>query len=155
MRGLGGTFTIIIICFLGFVGFVIYYIFKQLQFILQAMNLYKDMVIRQDVMIKLLSDICSGKKESEKLTENYIGIKKTNNAINEEISRQNLKQDPHAYSQLSEEKLVDLLDSKYKDRDFTSCVHYLKRLTTEYPDSDYVQFAKQRFTEIIDSQFKL
>ena len=155
MRGLGGTFTIVIICFLGFVGFVIYYLFKQLQFILQAMNLYKDMVIRQDVMIKLLSDICSGKKESEKLTVNYIGKKETNSAINAEISQQRLKQDPHAYSQLSEEKLVDLIDSKYKDRDFTSCVHYLKRLTTEYPDSDYVQFAKQRFTEIIDSQFKL
>jgi hypothetical protein len=112
------------------------------------------MVIRQDVIIKLLNDICSGKKESAKLTESYIGIKETNNSINEEISQQWLKHDPHAYSQLSEEKLIDLIDLKYKDRDFTSCVHYLKRLTTEYPDSDYVKFAKQRFTQI-DTQFKL
>lgn len=39
---------------LAFTGFVIYFIFKQLQFVLQAINLYKDMVIRLERIIALL-----------------------------------------------------------------------------------------------------
>ena len=42
---------------LGFIFFAIYFIFKILQFVIQAINLYKDMVIRQDAMLKILKDI--------------------------------------------------------------------------------------------------
>ena len=49
--------TLIVLVLLGFIGFCIYFIFKILQFVIQATNLYKDMVTRQDVMIKLLKDI--------------------------------------------------------------------------------------------------
>ena len=43
--------------FVGFALFVIYFIFKQLQFVLVSVNLYKKMVRRQDVMLTLLKDI--------------------------------------------------------------------------------------------------
>ena len=49
--------VIVVLGFLVFVGFVIYFIFKQIQFFIQATNLYKKMVTRQDMMIKLLTDI--------------------------------------------------------------------------------------------------
>ncbi len=55
--------TLIIIVVLGFLvffGFAIYFIFKQIQFFIQATNLYKKMVTRQDMMIKLLTDIREG-----------------------------------------------------------------------------------------------
>ena len=39
--------------------FAIYYLFKILEFTLRAINLYEKMVNRQDVMIKLLTDIKS------------------------------------------------------------------------------------------------
>ena len=39
------------------VAFVIYYIFKNLQFVLQAVNLYKKIIKRQDSIISLLLDI--------------------------------------------------------------------------------------------------
>ena len=45
---------------LGFMVFVIYFILKILQFVIQATNLYKKMVTRQDMMIKLLKDIRGG-----------------------------------------------------------------------------------------------
>jgi len=37
--------------------FVIYFIFKVLQFVIQAINIYKKMIIRQDATINLLIDI--------------------------------------------------------------------------------------------------
>jgi hypothetical protein len=41
----------------GFIFFMIYFIFKSLQFVVQAINLYKDMISRQDMMIKQLEYI--------------------------------------------------------------------------------------------------
>ena len=40
-----------------FFGFIVYYIFKQIEFVLSATNLYKKIVTREDVIIKLLIDI--------------------------------------------------------------------------------------------------
>ncbi len=45
------------IILLAFIGFVIYFIFKQIEFVVKAINLYEKMIVRQDVMIKLLKDI--------------------------------------------------------------------------------------------------
>lgn len=53
----GGIITIIILILLAGLGFFLYFVFKQVQFILQAVNLYKDMIARQDMMIRLLKDI--------------------------------------------------------------------------------------------------
>ena len=55
MNALGGFATFLVFVFLAFVGFVIYFIFKQVQFVIQAVNLYKDMVLRLDKIIELLS----------------------------------------------------------------------------------------------------
>ena len=41
--------------FLAFVGFVVYFIFKTLQFVIRAIDLYKDMVRRLDKTVELLS----------------------------------------------------------------------------------------------------
>ncbi|MBW6520875.1 MAG: hypothetical protein K0A99_07670 [Desulfoarculaceae bacterium] len=53
----GGFLFFLVLCFFGFIFFCIYYIFKQMQFVIQAINLYKDMVVRQDAMLKILKDI--------------------------------------------------------------------------------------------------
>jgi hypothetical protein len=54
--GVGGIFLFLfVLAFLAFVGFVIYFVFKQVQFVIQAVNLYKDMVRRLDKIIELLS----------------------------------------------------------------------------------------------------
>jgi hypothetical protein len=55
--GIQNGMIMLILILLGFIGFVVYFIFKNLQFVIQAINLYKDMVTRQDTMIKLLKDI--------------------------------------------------------------------------------------------------
>ena len=63
MGDTAGVFILLFgLVFLGFIFFVIYFIFKQLQFVIQSVNLYKDMVTRQDMMIRLLQDIRDGKK---------------------------------------------------------------------------------------------
>ena len=49
-----GILIVILLISLGFIGFCVYFIFKILQFVIQAINLYKDMVVRIDVIIKLL-----------------------------------------------------------------------------------------------------
>ena len=55
MGGAGGFFTLLGFAFLAFVGFVIYFVFKQVQFVIQAIDLYKDMVRRLDKIVDLLS----------------------------------------------------------------------------------------------------
>jgi len=52
-----GIILIIVLVLLVFGGFVIYFIFKNLEFVIQAINLYKKMIDRQDMMIKLLNDL--------------------------------------------------------------------------------------------------
>ena len=52
-----GFLTILALTIFGFICFCIYFIFKILQFVIQAINLYKDMVVRQDAMLKILKDI--------------------------------------------------------------------------------------------------
>lgn len=52
-------------------GFSIYVIFKQVQFYIQAVNLYKEMVARQDVMIKLLKDM-RGRLKGDLTPENKL-----------------------------------------------------------------------------------
>jgi len=57
---MGGLLVLLI---LGFVGFVIYFVVKQIQFFLTATDLYKKMIAQQDRMIQLLTDIHSGTKQ--------------------------------------------------------------------------------------------
>jgi hypothetical protein len=42
---------------LAFICFVIYFIFKQMQFVIQAINLYKKILYREEAIIKILLDI--------------------------------------------------------------------------------------------------
>lgn len=60
----GTVVGIIILILLAFVGFFVYLAFKLLEFIIQAVNLYRTMVTRQDTMIKLLSEIKEGLQSS-------------------------------------------------------------------------------------------
>jgi len=73
MGAIGVFLTILVLMFLAFACFVIYFIFKQMEFVLTATNLYRKMVTRQDAMIKLLIDIRDGTKQldSEKIPETF------------------------------------------------------------------------------------
>ncbi|MBZ0200897.1 MAG: zinc ribbon domain-containing protein [Ignavibacteriaceae bacterium] len=53
--------------FLAFVIFTIYFIFKILQFVLLAVNLYKKMVNRLDAMLKISLDIRDNTKKYENI----------------------------------------------------------------------------------------
>jgi hypothetical protein len=81
---------------LGFIFFCIYYFFKQMQFVIQAINLYKDMVVRQDAMLKILKDIRdinSGGKilfsEDVKVTSTFEASKSGQDFQKEKIDAQN------------------------------------------------------------------
>jgi len=50
-----GILIVILLILLGFIGFCVYFIFKILQFVIQAINLYKDMIVRIDMIIKSLN----------------------------------------------------------------------------------------------------
>jgi hypothetical protein len=55
-------FFLLVAAFFGAIGYMVYFVFKIHQFVIQAINLYKDMVNRQDMMIRLLQDIRVGNK---------------------------------------------------------------------------------------------
>ncbi len=57
-------FELFFLAFLGFVGFSIYFIFKQLQFVIQAVNLYKKILYREEAIIKILLDIRDNTKNA-------------------------------------------------------------------------------------------
>jgi hypothetical protein len=57
MEGAAAVIVILILLVIGFMIFVVYFVFKLLQFVIMAINLYKKMVNRQDATIKLLLDI--------------------------------------------------------------------------------------------------
>ncbi len=66
----GGFAVIIVLVLLGLGVFFIYFIFKQIQFVLQAINLYKEILNREEAIIKLLIDIRDGtKRYSENMNE--------------------------------------------------------------------------------------
>jgi len=58
-----GFFAVVGIIFIAFMLFCIYFIFKQIQFVLVSVNLYKKMVNRQDAMVKILLDIRDNTKK--------------------------------------------------------------------------------------------
>ena len=62
MGGSGLQFFGVIIVL--FILFGIYFVFKQVQFVLQAIDLYKKILNRQDTIIKILIDIRDNKKTS-------------------------------------------------------------------------------------------
>ena len=55
--------TIVVIVVISFIIFVIYFNFKIIQFVIQAVNLYKKMIVRQDATINLLMDIRDNTKK--------------------------------------------------------------------------------------------
>ncbi|MFW6052898.1 MAG: hypothetical protein ACOC8I_03200 [Desulfosalsimonas sp.] len=63
---MGNFITLVFLAFLAFVGFAIYFIFKILEFVMQAINLYKNIIEREDTIIKLLEEI----RNSNNLSEN-------------------------------------------------------------------------------------
>ena len=67
--GAGGIFTVLILGLVGFILFCIYFILKQLEFVLVSVNLYKKMVHRQDAMVNLLLDI---RDQSKKYNQSSI-----------------------------------------------------------------------------------
>ena len=58
-----GFITIVFIVFISFILFVIYFNFKIIQFVIQAVNLYKKMIVRQDATLNLLMDIRDNTKK--------------------------------------------------------------------------------------------
>lgn len=64
-----GYLGIAAIVFVASIIFIIYFYFKVLQFVIQAINLYKKMVIRQDAMIHLLLDIRDNTKHYDKISK--------------------------------------------------------------------------------------
>jgi len=66
MNNIAGALGVLFfIAILGFIGFVIYFIFKQMEFVIKSINLYEKMIIRHDTMIKLLFDIRDSTKDAE------------------------------------------------------------------------------------------
>ena len=57
MENVGAFLMLLALAFLAFAGFVIYFVFKMLEFVIRAINLYEKMVNRQDAMIKLLMQL--------------------------------------------------------------------------------------------------
>lgn len=69
--GEGGLAFAIVLFFLltlAFVGFCIYFFFKQLQFVIQAINLYKKILNREDAILKVLIDIRDNTKHFSEST---------------------------------------------------------------------------------------
>ncbi len=55
--GAQGFAVFIVLVLIGLGVFFIYFIFKQIQFVLQAINLYKEILNREDMIISLMKDI--------------------------------------------------------------------------------------------------
>lgn len=92
-----GFLTVFVLIVLAFVGFVIYFIFKQIQFFIQAINLYKKMVERQDMTIKLLSDMRDKSSNPSQISSNPDILSKSSSVTtNGDISRE--ERDKHKYT---------------------------------------------------------
>lgn len=61
--GGGGFLILIVLAFLAFIGFCIYFIFKQLEFVIRAINLYKKILNREDAILSVLLDIRDNTKK--------------------------------------------------------------------------------------------
>jgi hypothetical protein len=83
MESVLAALVILIVASISFSIFIIYFVFKVLQFVVLAVNLYKKMVNRQDATIKLLLDIRDNNKQYKNLSsvseeiENTLDIRDT------------------------------------------------------------------------------
>lgn len=62
---MGLLIFLFVLIFFAFVCFVIYFIFKQMQFVIQAINLYKKILYREEAIIKILLDIRDNTKNAD------------------------------------------------------------------------------------------
>lgn len=60
---MGGGFILFGIILVGFLLFCVYFIFKQIEFVLVSVNLYEKMVAQQHEMLRLLTDIRDNAKK--------------------------------------------------------------------------------------------
>ena len=62
---MGGFMTLIALAFLAFLVFTIYFFFKSMQFVIQAVDLYKKMINREEAILQVLVDIRDNTKSYE------------------------------------------------------------------------------------------
>jgi hypothetical protein len=119
---------------------VIYFIFKALEFVIRAINLYEKMINRQDVMIKLLSELRGADRLEKKAADNQI-----NETIVEHVEDSRPKEEP-----TTEFQLIDQIKKFYISKDYKNCKDYISKLIELYPNSGYVTFAKKKYDDIKD-----
>ena len=86
------------------VGFGIYFVFKQVQFVVQAINLYKKILNREDAIIKLLIDIRDN-------TKTYSGI----SSVTEEVDGD--RREPYSQATSDGNKVSAYCSNCYKSVD--------------------------------------
>ena len=71
---MGGFMTLLAFAFLGFLAFCIHFFFKSLQFVIQAINLYKKMIEREEAILQVLVDIRDNTKLFQGHSDGYSKI---------------------------------------------------------------------------------
>ncbi len=168
----------ILIIILAFVGFVIYFIFKQLEFVLRAVNLYKKMINREDLIIKILLDIRDNTQNVEAKDIKKLGIENpiSNIDIDEKdgdieqvtyetglehlliregssITSKDIDQGiritkEEAKNPNSEGNVIKKIHKHYGNGELQECKKYIEQLLDEHSDSIYTNFAMDRLKEV-------
>lgn len=125
----------------GFVIFVIYYIFKQMQFVLTATNLYKKMVRRQDATIKLLIDIRDNTKQFDKL----VTVDDKDDNLEEPSAEFAADIDVSEYKNIEAGKLYNIAYAAYEIKDYAKAKIIYNLLLDKFPNSKEVKWAKNNF----------
>lgn len=67
--------------------------------------------------------------------------------VREEIEKC-LTNDPNGKKVLSDTQLLDRIHDSYGKKEFEKCKYYCERVIQEYPNADYISFAKGRLEEM-------
>jgi tRNA splicing endonuclease len=145
--GGAGIGSIIVLGILAFICFCIYFIFKQLEFVLKSINLYERMVSRQDMMVKLLKEIRDA---------NPLGLNSTSPAkLNTKPKVSSNRSSNFKFRNFTEKDFKDKILETYSKGNLEECKELLEGLNIEIPDNKYMPFAGNKKLEEINKKLSL
>ena len=138
--------TLIFLALLAFIGFAIYFFFKILQFVLQATNLYKDMVYRQDTIIKILKEIYEVNQTNNK-----------ENTDNKTMQKSSKKKENNLKSDIKFSEVNDILNKHFNNLNNVENAPFLNYFLVKHDDFQFamVYIDDNKFPTIIaDDELK-
>lgn len=136
--------TLIVLGCLCFMGFVIYFFFKALGFVVNATRLYRGMIARQDAAIKLLVDIRDSTKNVGEKELNFIRETAESNVLQNALQSSTETSEDQKKKSIYE-RYSEIVDEDQKKKFIYKYYRLIKEKRKDLSDFDIVLILEKEF----------